>query len=144
MLLDIEHFKTVNDIYGHLAGDAYLVEMAGILRKFSRQYDIVCRYGGEEFIIILPETDLAAALYVAEKMRAHVEKTSLEYNDATIRTTISVGAVQMLPGKEETSDDIISRADKALYKAKETGRNRIITTEASGRFKLFDLVVVPI
>lgn len=129
LLLDIDHFKSINDRYGHQAGDAFLVMLAGILRKFSRQYDIVCRYGGEEFIIILPETDLGAALFVAEKMREQVQQASIAFNGSTISATISVGAAQMLPGKKETSDDIIYRADKALYKAKETGKNRVITAE---------------
>lgn len=144
LLLDIDHFKTINDNHGHQAGDAFLVNMAEILQRFSRQYDIVCRYGGEEFIVILPETDLTAALFVAEKMRLQVEQESVVFNGSTISTTVSVGAVQMLPGKDETSDDIISRADKALYKAKESGRNRIITAEETGSFKLFDPVMIPV
>lgn len=143
LLLDIDHFKSINDRYGHQAGDAFLVMMAGILRKFSRQYDIVCRYGGEEFIIILPETDLADALFVAEKMREQVQQASIVFNGSTISTTISAGAAQMFPGKKESSDDIIYRADKALYKAKETGRNRVITAEETENSKPHDLMMLP-
>jgi diguanylate cyclase (GGDEF)-like protein len=143
LLLDIDHFKSINDRYGHQAGDAFLVMLAGILRKFSRQYDIVCRYGGEEFIIILPETDLVAALFVAEKMREQVQQASIVFNNSIINTTISIGAVQMFPGKKESSDDIIFRADKALYKAKETGRNRVITAEETENFKQHDLMMMP-
>ena len=126
LMLDIDHFKSINDRYGHQAGDAVLKEIAEILLKNSRKYDIVCRYGGEEFIIVLPSTDMKSAMIIAEKIRGKINKCKIAYNAELIRTTISIGASQMRTDKEENTDNFIKRADDALYKAKNNGRNKVI------------------
>lgn len=121
ILIDIDHFKSVNDTYGHLVGDSVLVDMAKILEKNIRSIDILGRWGGEEFIIICPETDTKSAYKLAEKIRQIVEK----HQFATIgNKTASFGVSQYIPG--ETEQQVVDKADKALYKAKEEGRNKVI------------------
>jgi diguanylate cyclase (GGDEF)-like protein len=126
LMLDIDHFKAINDKYGHQAGDAVLKSTSGILQKNSRKYDIVCRYGGEEFMIVLPSTDIESAMIVAEKIREKVNKDKVVYNNRIIKTTISVGAAQLHIEGGENTDRLIKRADDALYKAKNNGRNKVI------------------
>lgn len=129
LLLDIDHFKEINDTYGHLAGDAVLISVADILRQCVREYDIVCRYGGEEFMILLPETGLAAAITVAERMREKISENTVIFNDESIKVTASVGVTQMKYQGQETADSIIYHADCALYEAKAGGRNRVVSSE---------------
>ena len=122
IMLDIDHFKKINDRYGHLAGDEVLEEIATLIHRNIRDTDIVGRYGGEEFIIILPKTNLSSAWVVAERLRSIIEKTELKDSAGnTFTITISQG----LAGGERGEDaySLISRADEALYKAKEKGRN---------------------
>lgn len=126
LLLDIDHFKMINDTYGHLAGDAVLVALADIFVQHSRKYDILCRYGGEEFIIILPETSLKTALAVAEKLRAKIEGNTVSYNQHAIKVTASIGVAQSSLEIEEEAYTLISRADRALYQAKLEGRNMVV------------------
>ena len=135
LMLDIDHFKRYNDDYGHLAGDATLKQVAVLLRESLRKVDIVARFGGEEFVIILPETRRPAALEVAERIRSSIARHNFKvYNDHT-RVTVSIG-IALFP--EETSVpsaeqerqalalELIQHADKALYRAKEEGRNRVV------------------
>lgn len=129
LLLDIDHFKSVNDSHGHLAGDAVLTAIAETLKDHSRCYDIISRYGGEEFLIILPTTDLTAATTVAEKLRQRVAALRTPFADNTIQVTVSIGVAELING-EEQADDLVGRADRALYQAKGNGRNRVITTPA--------------
>jgi diguanylate cyclase (GGDEF)-like protein len=126
LMIDIDHFKSINDTYGHQAGDAFLQLTADILTKCSRKYDTVCRYGGEEFIIILPESDLDTASFVAKKIREKIISAYLPFGEHIIKATISIGAAQMSEDKTETVDEIIWRADNALYAAKQQGRNRVV------------------
>jgi two-component system cell cycle response regulator len=124
IMLDIDHFKRVNDRYGHLTGDEVLEKIATIICRNIRETDIVGRYGGEEFIIILPKTNLASAWVVAERLRSIIEKAEMKDSAGNVFTiTVSQG----LAGWERGEDDhsLISRADEALYKAKEKGRNRV-------------------
>ena len=123
-MLDIDHFKKVNDHYGHLTGDEVLEEIAVLIRRNIRETDIVGRYGGEEFIIILPKTNLSSAWVVAERLRSIIEKTEMKDSAGNAFTiTVSQGLVGW--ERDEDAASLISRADEALYKAKEKGRNRV-------------------
>lgn len=128
-ILDIDHFKKVNDTYGHLVGDFVLKECAKILSENIRKIDRVGRYGGEEFLGVLPETSLNEALQVAERIRMQVQSKEIitEYN-FSINITVSIGVVQFIKNTD-TSISLLSRADSALYKAKEGGRNRVCINE---------------
>lgn len=123
LLLDIDHFKRINDTHGHHAGDEVIRRVAAILRESVRGQDTVGRYGGEEFGVVLPDTDDAAALAVAERMRARIEAATLEPR-AGVRATASIG-LAALRGAEHGHSEWIQRADRALYRAKELGRNRV-------------------
>ena len=124
LLIDIDHFKKVNDTHGHPAGDAVLRGVAAVARAQSRETDLVARYGGEEMALVLPETDAAGASVIAERLRAAVEGTAHGTEHGTLRVTISVG-VATWPGGGQTPDELLTTADRALYRAKQTGRNRV-------------------
>jgi diguanylate cyclase len=119
LLVDIDYFKNVNDVYGHLVGDNILQEISKILTICSRDTDIVARWGGEEFIIMLPQTDIEQAYFVAEKLRVTIEKHKF---DEVQHITCSIGVGQF--HRNEHKDTLFKRVDSALYKAKENGRNR--------------------
>ncbi len=124
---DIDHFKQVNDAHGHLAGDLYLKKISEILVSvFKRDTDLVARYGGEEFVVLLPETNTIQAFEMAEKVRAKVASTLVEFNGQKINTTVSFGIASIVPDYKDTNVKLISRVDEALYQAKEGGRNRIV------------------
>lgn len=127
LLLDIDHFKRVNDTYGHLAGDAVLRGLSELLRREARAIDRVCRYGGEEITVILPETDPDAAANFAERLRAAVEAQPFDANSEPIRITVSIG-VASWPAQAD-SETLVAGADTALYAAKEGGRNRVVRYE---------------
>ncbi len=125
LMIDLDHFKQCNDTYGHLVGDIVLKEISRIMKEYVRQVDLIGRYGGEEFVIALPDTDKNSAVNVADRIRMSVEKHKFRAYDETILMTISIG-VATFP---ETGDDVsmlIDRADQALYKAKEGGRNKAV------------------
>jgi len=125
LMIDIDHFKQVNDTYGHPAGDAVLVELAKHLAHQTRTIDRVCRYGGEEFIILLPETDTAGASIFAQRLCEIIASEQWDLGNGTqITVTISIG-VASSPDHADTSKTLVFAADKALYKAKQTGRNRV-------------------
>ena len=124
LICDIDFFKKVNDTYGHLAGDAVIVHVVELLRTSIRVTDLLARYGGEEFAIVLPRTKNINALILAERLRKKVEKSSVEYEGNTISVTCSFG-VSYLKDQSEAYEDIIKRADDALYQAKGNGRNRV-------------------
>jgi two-component system cell cycle response regulator len=123
-MLDIDHFKKVNDRYGHLAGDEVLEKLANLIRRNVRDTDIVGRYGGEEFIIILPKTALSSSWVVAERLRIIIEKAEMKDSAGNV---FAITVTQGLAGWERDEDaaSLISRADEALYKAKGKGRNRV-------------------
>ena len=124
ILFDIDHFKEVNDTFGHLAGDSVLKQMAAVLKHRIRREDIISRYGGEEFAIILPEISGANAALFAEKIRKLVEKTTFKFEDTKIPVTVSVGVATM----DETVQDVtafLHLVDRKLYQAKAEGRNRV-------------------
>jgi len=121
ILIDIDKFKAINDRLGHLAGDHVIQQVAGVIEKSLRQSDILCRWGGEEFLVALKDITEAQGLLLAEKIRAAVESGIFRHEDETIPVTISLGIATYREG--ETPDQLISRADKALYAAKNAGRN---------------------
>ncbi len=131
MMTDIDRFKSVNDTYGHDAGDQVLREFARRLRKNVRGIDLACRYGGEEFIVVMPDTDPQIAEMVAERVRLHIAGTpfSLGEAKASLDITVSVGVSTLLRGSD-TPEDLIKRADVALYEAKTGGRNRVVANAA--------------
>ncbi len=125
-MLDLDHFKQVNDNYGHSAGDMVLAVMGRKLRKWTRESDIVCRFGGEEFVIILPNTDVKMAMIIGERMRQMMASHTFEFNSLQFQVTVSVGIAAFDESQETSSDDLIEMADQALYQAKETGRNKVV------------------
>lgn len=126
LMIDIDHFKRVNDQHGHLVGDRVLQEVADCIKQSSREYDILCRYGGEEFLIILPETGLSTAITVAERYRQKIAEAVIEIDQQKLRLTISIGVTEAQSDETETRDMVIARADEALYQAKEQGRNQVV------------------
>lgn len=127
VLFDIDHFKKINDIYGHLAGDAALVHLTGIVKQRVRETDILCRYGGEEFAIIMPHVSLQQAYILAEHMRTLVAKTPINHDNSTIAMTISLGisCYDLNTAEPCSRESLIAQADKALYQAKQGGRNKV-------------------
>lgn len=125
LMIDIDHFKQVNDTYGHPAGDVVLVELGKRLTLQAREIDRVCRYGGEEFVVLLPETDSAGAQVIAQRLCEAMADEQWDLGDGTqISVTVSIG-VASCPDHVGTSQALLTAADKALYAAKESGRNRV-------------------
>ena len=122
ILLDIDFFKKVNDTYGHNVGDQVLIQLSHILQRTLRNIDIICRWGGEEFVILLPTADLTTGMNIAQKLRTNIENMNI---DTVGKITASFGISEVQTG--DTMEDSVSRADKALYLAKKSGRNCIKT-----------------
>ena len=126
IMADVDHFKKVNDNYGHLAGDEVLRQAARRMKNLLRPYDDVGRYGGEEFILVLPGCNSETAVNIAERIRLEFDKTPVASSEGTFPVSLSFG-VATTKGKDcSRTDDIIGLADDALYKAKESGRNRVV------------------
>lgn len=125
-MIDIDHFKAVNDQYGHLIGDSVLCAVAETLRDNLRQVDILARYGGEEFVILWPETDLATARTSAERLRAAVAGRRIDTPEGAVSVTLSLGVVAIDDGQAETLERLLAVADQMLYRAKQMGRNRVV------------------
>jgi diguanylate cyclase (GGDEF)-like protein len=132
-LLDIDHFKQYNDTNGHLPGDELLKRMGAVLRENSREHEVVGRYGGEEFLVVMPNTPKDVAVRASERIRALVEGTPFEHADSqpTGHVTIS-GGVATAPADGEDVDSLLRNADAALYQAKRAGRNRVVAYEGAG------------
>jgi diguanylate cyclase (GGDEF)-like protein len=128
IMLDVDDFKRFNDTYGHPAGDRVLMTVAGILRDISRESDLVFRYGGEEFVAILPETDIERALVAAERIRRAIETDSASHmgEEVTSGVTVSLG-VASFPRDGEDAEDLLEVVDNLLYRAKEQGKNTVYT-----------------
>jgi two-component system cell cycle response regulator len=129
LMVDIDHFKDVNDTYGHLAGDSVLRDLAGILSRRLRPDDELGRYGGEEFAAVLPETSLGGALKIAEDLRGLVEQHRFIVEGEQIRVTVSIGAAALKPGMDAKA--FFRAADEMLYKAKNGGRNKVCPPPSS-------------
>jgi two-component system cell cycle response regulator len=130
-VLDIDFFKAINDGHGHDAGDDVLREFALRIRKSIRNIDLACRYGGEEFVIVMPETDMGVATMVAERLRGRIagEPFPISQGSKSIDVTLSIG-IAALAGARDTAADMLKRADQALYRAKRDGRNRVVADAA--------------
>ncbi|HEX6251715.1 MAG TPA: diguanylate cyclase [Gemmatimonadaceae bacterium] len=126
VMCDIDHFKSVNDTHGHQAGDAVLKEFAGLLRDHAREIDRVGRYGGEEFVILLPGTVMDEGVTFAERLRHAVESHTFRFGGGTVRRTMSCGVAVWPHTDLRREDDLLRAADDALYAAKELGRNRVV------------------
>lgn len=126
MLLDIDNFKYINDTYGHQAGDIILVEFSAMLKDSTRKHDIISRYGGEEFLIILPDTDIEGAKKLAEKIRSKTESLIFNYKKISINITTSIGLSHLGDGND--LDVLINIADNCLYSAKNSGRNKTVSS----------------
>lgn len=128
LVIDLDHFKQINDTHGHAAGDAVLVHFTRTVTDLLRRVDVFGRTGGEEFAVLLPETDLDGAVQLAERLRYVVAESSFEWEGHPLPITISIGATSSYATEE--ADDLLRRADKALYQAKKTGRNRVVSAES--------------
>ncbi len=128
-IVDVDHFKSINDGFGHEAGDAVLIQVASRLRALARASDQVCRFGGEEFLVVSPATDLEGVLILAERLRAGLAELKVDYPGFERSVTASFGVATAWPGLER-SDTLLKAADEALYQAKEQGRNRVGTLPA--------------
>ncbi|MEH6350004.1 GGDEF domain-containing protein [Pseudomonas sp. 3JA] len=122
-MLDLDHFKRINDNYGHLAGDRVLKLIASVLRKRLRSGDFIARFGGEEFVLLVPNTSLAAGAKLAEALRLAIEGCPFHFKGEPVTVTVSIGLTAFKPG--EHSDLVLKRADQALYRAKSSGRNHV-------------------
>lgn len=123
LLIDLDHFKTLNDTHGHLAGDEVLRQFANVLQGSLRQSDILCRWGGEEFIVLLREAEGRQAIEVAEKIRRRTEQLTFSHADQPLRLTVSIGLSALR--RDDSLHSLLTRADHALYRAKQGGRNRV-------------------
>jgi two-component system cell cycle response regulator len=131
LILDIDHFKAINDSWGHTAGDEVLREFAHRIRKNLRGVDLPCRIGGEEFVVVMPDTDMGVAAAVAERVRRKIEREyfTVENGARAINVTVSIGAASLSPA-DDSLPALLKRADQALYRAKRDGRNRVVADAA--------------
>jgi len=125
LMVDVDLFKSINDRFGHQEGDRVLQMVAAVIRHSTRISDVVGRYGGEEFTVLAPATDLPAGLVLAERIRANVAAREITLGEEQVRITVSVGLAQLRP--KQPADELVAAADKALYAAKAAGRNRIMS-----------------
>lgn len=125
LMIDIDYFKMINDNYGHLAGDKVLRDVCASIKKTIRSDDVFCRYGGEEFVIIMRNTDCQAAVNLAERIRKKVEGLEIQYEDQSVRVTISCGVSSLKDKNFSDYVGMLSEVDNYLYKAKGAGRNQV-------------------
>ena len=125
IMADLDHFKEINDTFGHLAGDAVLCEAAKRMQASMRSYDAVGRYGGEEFLIVLPGSTNSTAVHLAERLRSALSREPVRLAESSVAFTISLGVSKSIPGEGMSPELVIRAADEALYRSKELGRNRV-------------------
>ena len=123
-MMDIDHFKDVNDRFGHQVGDLVLKEIADICLSILRKVDVMCRYGGEEFTVLLPETEEADAAHAAERMCTAIASARLKTEKGDVSVSVSIGVAELNKSRG-SFEKLLAAADKALYTAKEAGRNRV-------------------
>jgi diguanylate cyclase (GGDEF)-like protein len=129
IMCDIDNFKAINDSFGHLAGDGVIKTVANCLREQLRESDLIARYGGDEFSIILPHTTPERAYDIAERCREKIVALKIKYKKQRFTLTMSFGVASSQEGERTSADELIRRADKALYKAKSTGKNQSVLLE---------------
>ncbi|VAW74305.1 diguanylate cyclase/phosphodiesterase (GGDEF & EAL domains) with PAS/PAC sensor(s) [hydrothermal vent metagenome] len=129
LVLDIDHFKNVNDRYGHIVGDCALKAIAHMVDTCKRDGDLLFRYGGEEFVVLMRDTDLAGAHLLAERIRKYIAKTSYNCSGADLNVTVSIGVSELQ--QHDSPVTIFSRADQALYRAKKDGRNKVCIADTN-------------
>ncbi|MCK2151291.1 sensor domain-containing diguanylate cyclase [Marinobacter alexandrii] len=129
IMLDFDHFKSINDHYGHAAGDILLINAAKMIQKELRPLDVGCRIGGEEFAIILPNTHLDNAVRFAKRIRQLIEQMAFKWDDTTLHATVTIGVASFAP-TDTSFDSLMTRADEALYVGKVTGRNCVVSQDA--------------
>lgn len=134
-ILDLDHFKRVNDTHGHAAGDEVLRRVARLCRDNFRAVDIVGRLGGEEFVVLLPDTSLAQAGEVAQRVLEQLRVTSIEVGEAVLQVTATLGLTQLQPDERQL-DSLLQRADQALYAGKAAGRDRVVLAQADGSMQM--------
>ena len=125
-MMDLDHFKNVNDTMGHPAGDMVLLEFGKLLKEWIRQSDLACRYGGEEFAVILPDTDIHRAVGVCERFRETLNQRTFHYNKTPFQVTVSIGVSSLAALSTKSVETLVRAADEALYQAKKQGRNRVV------------------
>ncbi len=125
-MMDLDHFKRVNDTHGHAGGDKVLSEIGKMIKGWARQSDLCCRYGGEEFAVILPDTSPEGGKIACERLRSRVAQHAFEYEGSRFQITVSIGIAQYIPEEDASPMDLLKRADEALYEAKKEGRNRVM------------------
>jgi diguanylate cyclase (GGDEF)-like protein len=123
--VDLDHFKGVNDSHGHLIGDHVLRVLTELVTKTTRATDIVCRYGGEEFIVLMPESDRDEAMAMAERLRQEISRMTVVTAVGTLFLTVSLGVAELRRDEDESLEGLIARADRAMYQAKAAGRNTV-------------------
>jgi diguanylate cyclase (GGDEF)-like protein len=128
IMLDLDHFKNVNDTYGHLAGDDVLIEAARRIQLAVRSYDLVGRYGGEEFLVVSPDCDIDQIRTCAERIRSAIAAEPILAEGSKIAMTVSAGVAILAP-RLNTERDAVAAADTALYRAKSVGRNQVVSSE---------------
>jgi diguanylate cyclase (GGDEF)-like protein len=124
LMLDVDHFKNINDEFGHLAGDAVLYSLARVCEQVIRETDVLCRYGGEEFAFLLPDSSRTQAVEVAERLMTAVRNDRVQWEHHTISYTVSIGIAELKAADKE-SVDLLRRTDRHLYQAKADGRDTI-------------------
>ncbi len=127
MMLDLDHFKNVNDTYGHIVGDKVLINFASLVQKYLRKEDTLVRYGGEEFLVILPGADSSAVKVVGEKVRRVIEESFIKHGTQEIKVTVSIGGSSCPESECENFEQLVNAADNNLYQAKDTGRNKVVS-----------------
>jgi diguanylate cyclase (GGDEF)-like protein len=126
VMLDLDHFKNVNDLHGHAIGDQVLIQLAATLNSTIRREDLCCRYGGEEFVLLLPQLNLESGLAIANRVREAIEDIEIIIGSHIVRVTVSAG-VTTIRESDSNLNELIARADQALLKAKAAGRNIVMT-----------------
>jgi len=143
LIFDIDHFKKVNDTFGHISGDLVLKAIGNRVKARKRSTDIIARYGGEEFLMVLPQTDRGHAVAFAERLRTEIEHMETHIGDTQVKVTVSIGVATYNPQASLTVNEFVSQADGAMYKAKRRGRNRVVAAgcrqSVSGAFPLHDI-----